>query len=115
MSNRFSLRVFCAGGLAGAMAMMPSGAAGQMHEQTIQTSAQSADPPRAAQGGSATAGTFAPVLDSEKRPITEGGFVKAGPIVFEDISAKSGLTSWHHTMGTAEKKYILEETGSGYV
>jgi hypothetical protein len=48
------------------------------------------------QGGSATAGTFAPVLDSEKRPITAGGFVKERPIVFQDISEKAGLTAWHH-------------------
>jgi hypothetical protein len=45
------------------------------------------------QSGSATAGTFAPVLDSEKRPITAGGFVKEGPIVFQDVSEKAGLTS----------------------
>lgn len=64
-------------------------------------------------GGSATAGAFAPVLDSEKRPITAGGFVKSGPVVFEDVSAKSGLTSWHHVMGTPQKPFILETTGSG--
>src|SRR5271163_1325568 len=65
------------------------------------------------QGGSATAGTFAPVLDSEKRPITAGGFVKEGPIVFQDISEKAGLTSWHHKMGTPQKTFILETIGSG--
>ena len=65
------------------------------------------------QGGSATAGIFAPVLDSEKRPITAGGFVKTGPIVFRDISEKAGLTGWHHTMGTPKKKFIIEATGSG--
>src|SRR6202789_3472491 len=67
----------------------------------------------APQGGSATAGVFAPVLDSEKRPITAGGFVKTGPVVFEDISQKSGLTSWKHKMGTPEKPYVLEAIGSG--
>jgi len=65
------------------------------------------------QGGSATAGTFAPVLDSEKRPITAGGFVKQGPIVFQDVSAKAGLTAWHHRMGTSKKNFILETIGSG--
>jgi enediyne biosynthesis protein E4 len=64
-------------------------------------------------GGSATAGVFAPVLDSEKRPITAGGFVKTGPIVFQDISEKAGLTTWHHRMGNPEKKFIIETTGSG--
>ena len=65
------------------------------------------------QSGVATGGEFAPVLDSEKRPITAGGFVKEGPIVFQDISEKAGLTSWHHWMGTLEKKYIIEVNGSG--
>ena len=63
--------------------------------------------------GPATLGEFAPVLDSEKRPITAGGFVKDGPIIFQDISEKAGLTSWHHTMGTLEKRYIIEVNGSG--
>ena len=67
-------------------------------------------PPR---GGSATAGVFAPVLDSERRPITAGGFVKDGPVIFKDIAQQAGLTTWHHKMGTLEKKYILETTGSG--
>ena len=56
---------------------------------------------------------FAPVLDSEKRPITAGGFVKTGPIVYQDVSKKSGLTVWRHRMGNPEKNYILETTGSG--
>ncbi len=67
----------------------------------------------AAAGGSATGGVFAPVLDSERRPITEGGFVKTGPVIFKDIAEAAGLTSWHHTMGTPQKTYILETTGSG--
>jgi hypothetical protein len=69
--------------------------------------------PGQGQSGSATAGAFAPVLDSEKRPITAGGFVKTGPIVFQDISEKAGLTVWKHTMGSPQKAYILETIGSG--
>jgi hypothetical protein len=65
------------------------------------------------QGGSATRGEFAPVLDSEKRPITAGGFVKNGPVIFKDIAEKAGLTTWRHTMGTQAKNYIIETTGSG--
>jgi enediyne biosynthesis protein E4 len=65
------------------------------------------------QGGAATLGEFAPVLDSEKRPITAGGFVKEGPIVFKDVSKEAGLTNWHHTMGTLDKNYIIEVNGSG--
>jgi hypothetical protein len=67
----------------------------------------------ASKGGSATAGVFAAVKDSELRPITAGGFVKDGPVIFQDIAKQAGLTSWHHVMGTPEKKYILETTGSG--
>ena len=70
-------------------------------------------PAAAQQGGSATGGVFAPILDSEKRPITAGGFVKNGPIIFQDISRQAGLSVWHHTMGTAQKPYILETIGSG--
>lgn len=52
-------------------------------------------------------------LDSQHRVITEGGFVKSGPIVFEDISEKAGLTKWTHKMGTPSKDYIIETKGSG--
>jgi hypothetical protein len=54
-----------------------------------------------------------PVHDAENRPITAGGFVDSGPIVFQDISKQAGLTAWHHKMGSPEKKYILETPGSG--
>ncbi len=73
-----------------------------------------AKPEQTPQGmGVTTGGTYAPVLDSEKRPITAGGFVKTGPVIFQDIAAKAGLTTWRHTMGTPEKKTILEAAGSG--
>jgi hypothetical protein len=65
------------------------------------------------QSGSSTGGVFAPVLDSEKRPITAGGFVKTGPVVFQDISKKAGLAVWQHKMGTPQKPFILETIGSG--
>lgn len=88
------------------------------YSQTRQTSGQSAqpgsdEPSQVPVSGSATRGVFAPVLDSEKRPITAGGFVKEGPVIFLDDSEKAGLTSWHHTMGTPAKNYILDTTGSG--
>ncbi|HEY5212963.1 MAG TPA: CRTAC1 family protein [Acidobacteriaceae bacterium] len=67
----------------------------------------------AAKGGSDTGGVFPPVMDANHLPITEGGTVKTGPIVFEDIAAKAGLTKWHHTMGTPNKQYIIESIGSG--
>ncbi|HUY80989.1 MAG TPA: CRTAC1 family protein [Acidobacteriaceae bacterium] len=64
-------------------------------------------------GGSSTGGVYAPIHDAENRPITAGGFVKSGPIVFEDDSVKSGLASWTHVMGTPQKKFIIEANGSG--
>jgi hypothetical protein len=64
-------------------------------------------------GGISSAGSFAPVYDAEKRPITAGGFVDKGTVVFKDISASSKLASWRHVMGTPQKKYILETDGSG--
>ena len=64
-------------------------------------------------GGHSTGPPQAPVYDAEKRPITAGGFVDSGPIVFRDISDASGLSKWKHVMGTPQKKYILETDGSG--
>jgi len=69
--------------------------------------------PQAKQGGSATGPILPPMLDAEHRPITAGGFVKSGPIVFQDISEKSGLASWHHHMGYPVKAFILDAIGSG--
>jgi enediyne biosynthesis protein E4 len=65
------------------------------------------------QGGVNTGQPHAAVLDKEHRPITAGGFVKTGPIIFQDITQKAGLTTWKHTMGTPEKHYIIETNGSG--
>jgi enediyne biosynthesis protein E4 len=80
--------------------------------------AQTAEPkPAASQqsgmGGSSTGGVYAPVHDAENRPITAGGFVDSGPVVFQDVSKQAGLTIWRHKMGTPEVKYILESIGSG--
>jgi hypothetical protein len=60
-----------------------------------------------------TGAAHAAVLDNEHRPITAGGFVKTGPILFQDIAQKAGLTTWTHTMGTPEKNFIIETNGSG--
>ena len=64
-------------------------------------------------GGMATAGPQQAQFDSQHRPITAGGFVKTGPLVFQDIAASAGLTRWHHKSGTPEKRYILEAKGPG--
>src|SRR3984885_1953496 len=84
--------VICVTEEAGAQAQSPD-PAGQA------TYGGASSPQSGAQGGAATAGVFAPVLDSEKRPITAGGFVKTGPILFVDIADKAGLGGWKHTMG----------------
>ena len=52
-------------------------------------------------------------LDAEHRVITAGGFVKSGPVVFQDTSEKAGLAKWTHHMGTPAKDYIIETKGSG--
>ena len=52
-------------------------------------------------------------LDAQRRPITAGGFVKSGPVVFADISERAGLTHWTHRMGTPAKSYLVETKGSG--
>ena len=54
-------------------------------------------------------------LDGQHRVITAGGFVKTGPVVFEDISEKAGLAKWTYKMGTPAKDYIIETKGSGVV
>ena len=80
--------------------------------QTVKTDA----PPQeksAPQIGSATGAARAPILDSQQRPITAGGFAKEGPIVFKDISVSSGISGWHHRMGNVQKDYILDTIGSG--
>jgi enediyne biosynthesis protein E4 len=64
-------------------------------------------------GGISSAGTFAPVYDENKRPITAGGFVDKGTVIFEDATKAAGLNIWQHVMGTKQKKYILETDGSG--
>ena len=64
-------------------------------------------------GGVNTGGAHTAVLDSEHRPITAGGFIKDGPVLFKDIARQAGLTAWKHVMGTPEKKYIIEANGSG--
>jgi len=69
--------------------------------------------PAQTQGSVSTSGVYAPVLDEQKRPITAGGFVKTGPVVFQDVAEAAGLTRWRHVMGTPKKTFILETVGSG--
>jgi len=66
-----------------------------------------------AKGGQETGSPHPLQLDAEHRPITAGGFVKTGPVIFEDDSEKAGLTHWTHKMGGPQKEYIVETKGSG--
>jgi len=77
------------------------------------TSPQQQAPAPQSQGMVSTGAAHPAVLDAEHRPITAGGFVNEGPVVFQDVAAKAGLTGWHHVMGTPEKKFIIETVGSG--
>ncbi|WP_263350116.1 CRTAC1 family protein [Acidicapsa acidisoli] len=63
--------------------------------------------------GNSTGAAAQAIYDEQHRPITAGGFVDKGPVVFADISKQSGLASWSHVMGTPDKKYILDADGSG--
>ena len=64
-------------------------------------------------GGIAGGLGAAPVYDEQKRPITAGGFVDSGPVVFEDVTKAAGLSGWRHKMGVPEKNFIVETNGSG--
>ena len=39
--------------------------------------------------------------------------MQVGPVVFKDISRQAGLTSWHYSGGSNDKRYIVESLGSG--
>jgi hypothetical protein len=77
--------------------------------------AQTASPgaPAPAKSGQEVTSLHPVQMDEQHRPITAGGFVKSGPVVFEDASEKSGLTKWTHKMGGPAKDYIVETKGSG--
>ena len=64
-------------------------------------------------GGVSTGAAHAAVKDAQSRPITAGGFVENGPVVFEDITKQAGLDKFHHRSGTPKKESIIETPGSG--
>ena len=47
-------------------------------------------------------------VDQHHRPLTAGGTIKNGPIVFENVAAKAGLTAWRNITGTRAKRIIIE-------
>ena len=95
----------------GISALMAVGLSSMVYSQSA-TSTVPQKPAEPAQ----TADTSSPhqiQLDDQHRVITAGGFVKTGPVIFEDISEKAGLTKWTYKMGTPAKDYIIETKGSG--
>src|SRR2546428_713810 len=70
-------------------------------------------PQQPPQGGVSTGGIYAPVRDALSRPITAGGFVDGAPVVFEDVTQRSGLGAFRNRTGTTEKNYILELATGG--
>ncbi|HEU5351380.1 MAG TPA: CRTAC1 family protein [Terracidiphilus sp.] len=64
-------------------------------------------------GGQSTSSPHPIQLDAQHRPITAGGFVKSGPVVFMDDSAAAGLTHWTNNTGTPAKHYLVETKGAG--
>ena len=104
--------VVSAGMAAGLGAAMMAQAAGPGTTATgLQPPAEGAQAP--AKGGEQVSSPHAVQLDAEHRPITAGGFVKSGPVIFEDFSEKSGLAKWTYKMGGPRKEYIVETKGSG--
>ncbi|HWG19570.1 MAG TPA: CRTAC1 family protein [Terracidiphilus sp.] len=67
----------------------------------------------AAPSGMAAGAAQKPTIDAQYRPVTAGGTVKTGPIVFENFAAQAGLTKWRNVTGGPEKKLIIEAKGSG--
>ncbi len=92
--------------------MLPHAVAAQSTPgQQTQRSNEGAQP--ASRGGVNTGTPNAAVLDDQQRPITAGGFVASGPMIFQDTAGKAGLSKWAHVMGSGVQKNILETIGSG--
>jgi enediyne biosynthesis protein E4 len=78
------------------------------------TTTAPATAPQTPMGGGIAGGIANKVeFDSQHRPVTAGGFVKSGPVIFKDIAAAAGLTRWHHSAGTHNKRLLLEAKGPG--
>ena len=65
------------------------------------------------QQGMATGVAQGANFDAQHRPITAGGYVESGTVVFQNVAAQAGLTSWRNVTGTPDKHVIIEAKGSG--
>src|SRR5487761_2721130 len=98
-----------AAGIPALLSAQSVGPGTQPAAQQAQKAPESAPPAAQSEAGSPH-----PIqLDAQHRPITAGGFVKSGPVIFMDDSEKAGLTHWTNTTGTPEKRYLVETKGSG--
>jgi enediyne biosynthesis protein E4 len=64
-------------------------------------------------GGMASAGVFAAQKDDKGRPITAGGFVDGAPVIFEDVTERSGIGAFQHRSGTPDKPLLLDSVSGG--
>lgn len=81
--------------------------------QPVASAQQVPAPQKPAAGGAATGGTYAPVRDAVNRPITAGGFVDGAPVIFEDITERTGMSAFRNHSGAAKKTTILEVVTGG--
>lgn len=104
LARRIDLLILCflLTGSSPSLTQMPAEAQGGKSGQQMSQS-----------GGMANAGPHEAQFDAQHRPITAGGFVKSGPVIFQDVAKTAGLTNWHHQAGTPEKRLILEAKGPG--
>ncbi|MGA2754803.1 MAG: CRTAC1 family protein [Terracidiphilus sp.] len=100
-----------AGGIPALASAQVTNSATPTSGQQTPTTAEAAQEPLS--GGTSSGPPRPAQFDEQHRPITAGGFVPSGPVIFEDISEPAGLTHWTHKMGTKDKKYIIETNGSG--
>jgi len=63
--------------------------------------------------GVSTGGAYPAVRDALSRPITAGGFVEGAPVVYQDVTERSGLGKFRNRSGSPEKKFILEVATGG--
>jgi enediyne biosynthesis protein E4 len=104
-----------AGGIPAFAAAQTTNSAAPSSQQQTQTGPAAAQAPASspAAGGVSSGPPQPAQFDEQHRPITAGGFVPTGPVIFKDDSEKAGLTHWTHKMGSKDKKYIIETNGSG--
>ncbi|MGB6687624.1 MAG: CRTAC1 family protein [Terracidiphilus sp.] len=76
----------------------------------IPLAAQIGTKPRSAAGSGAQESAKS---DQQKLPITAGGLVDSGPVIFADVTKAAGLLGWSHKMGAADKGLIIDTNGSG--